>query len=858
MRIYVEKLATLSKFTVGGAVLSMLVACGGGGGGTADVTSSTDDTLVTTTYLGSVGDGPIINAEVFIYDSKGGLMATQRSDAFANYEVTVKTRKNPFPITVEAIRGTDLVTGMRPDFTLKAVSFSPSNKRLNLNPYSTLIVESARAMPGGLTLSNVDAATAAVLREMNFGLDTATIPNPVTTRIDERNIANIVRGSEALGETIRRTRTGLAIAGYIRSHNDIVTAIARDLADGRLDGHGPAGTDARISAVVSAVAAQVLVEQFTNILHVNGTQATSAMDSAINQTLPTTPADALTGSVAIPQAMISQATRMMNALRSVDTRPEISALAQTISTVPAGSTTHAVRTVLSISHSRLLDATITNVAQANTETIDMLRGTLSGDVPAPAPAEPTEEPGPSENQAPSIMGSPMTSLTADTPYAFTPVASDADGDPLAFSIANRPVWASFDTRTGRLSGTPSAAHIGSHDNIVISVSDGTASTALNAFSVQVVAGNAAPSISGQPQTAVVATNAYSFTPSASDGNGDALAFSIRNRPSWATFSTTTGRLYGTPTNSDVGTYGNIIITVTDGTANTSLPAFGITVSEYVVPNRVPVIGGSPATTVAQGTAYSFQPTASDADGNSLTFRISNKPTWMTFSSSTGRLSGTPTNSQVGSYGNIVISVSDGTATASLPAFTVTVTNVNDAPTITGTPVTSVDAGAAYGFAPTAADIDGDALSFSVANLPNWATFSTTTGRISGTPSESHVGTYSNIVVRVTDGQASAQLAPFSITVNSTQTANRDVTLRWVAPTTRSDGSAISLSQIASFRIHYGTAPGNYTGRINVNDGSSTTYTIRDMAPATYYFAVTAIDADGRESVHSSTVSTQVR
>lgn len=857
MRIYVEKLATLSKFIVGGAVLSILAACGGGGSGTADVTSNTDDTLVTTTYLGSVGDGPIINAEVFIYDSKGGLMATQRSDAFANYKVTVKTRKNPFPITIEAIRGTDLVTGMRPDFTLKAASFSPSNKRLNLNPYSTLIVEAARAMPGGLTQSNVDAATTTVLREMNFGLDTTTIPNPVTTHIDEKNIANIVRGSEALGETIRRTRTGLAIAGYIRSHNDIVTTIARDLADGRLDGRGPAGTDAQISAVVSVVAAQVLVEQFTNILHVNGTQATAAMDSAISQTLPTTPANALTDSVTIPQAMISQATRMMNALRSVDTRPEISALAQTISTIPAGSTTRAVRTVLGISDSRLLDATITNVAQANMETIDTLTGTLSGDVPAPTPAEPTELE-PSENRAPSVAGSPMTNVTATTSYVFTPVASDADGDPLTFSIANRPVWASFDTRTGRLYGTPSTAHIGSHDNIVISVSDGTASTALNAFSVQVVAGNAAPSISGQPQTAVVATNAYSFTPSASDANGDSLAFSILNRPSWATFSATTGRLYGTPTNSDVGNYGNIVITVTDGTASASLPAFGITVSEYVVPNRSPVIGGTPATTVAQGSAYSFQPTASDADGNSLTFRISNKPTWMTFSSSTGRLSGTATNSQVGTYGNIVISVSDGTATASLPAFAVTVTNVNDAPTITGVPVTSVSAGTAYGFAPTAADIDGDALSFSVSNLPTWATFSTTTGRISGTPSESHAGTYSNIVIRVSDGQATAQLAPFSITVNSTQTANRDVTLRWVAPTTRSDGSAISLSQIASFRIHYGTAVGNYTSTVNVNDGSATSYTIRDMAPATYYFAVITVDMDGRESTYSNPVSTQVR
>ena len=853
VRNHVATLATFSKLALGGAILSMLAACGGGGDST-DATASTSDEFV---YVGSVGDGPIVNAEIFIYDANGGLMATQRSDAFANYEVTVKPGKNPFPIMLEAIRGTDLVTGLRPDFTLKAVSLSRSDTQVNLNPYSTLIVEAARAMPEGLTAANVDAATEIVLREMNFGLDTAGVPNPVTTSIDEKNIANIVRGSEALGEMIRRTRTGLTNAGFIRSHNDIVSAIARDLVDGRLDGRGAAGTDTRISAVVGTVAAQVLVEQFTNSLHVNGTLATTAMDSAINTTLPTTPANALTGSVAIPQAMISQTERLLNALQSVDARPEIAALAQTVTRIPAGSTTRAAGATLGTSQSRLLDVTITNVAQASTETIETLTGTLAGDVAAPTPVEPTEPAIPA-NRAPSIHGSAMTSVTAGTAYAFTPVAADADGDQLTFRIANRPVWAAFDTRTGRLSGTPGTSHIGSHGNIVISVSDGTASASLNAFSIRVVAGNATPSISGQPQTTVIATNTYSFTPSASDSNGDTLTFSIRNRPSWATFSTTTGRLYGTPSNSDVGNHGNIVITVSDGTATASLPAFGITVSQYVAPNRAPVISGSPPTTVAQGSAYSFRPTASDPDGNPLTFSVSNKPAWLNFNNGTGQLSGTPTNSDVRTYSNIIIRVSDGTATAALPAFSLTVTNVNDAPTITGSPITSVGAGAAYSFAPTAMDIDGDTLTFNVSNLPSWATFNNTTGRISGTPSESNVGTYGNIVISVSDGRATAQLVPFSITVNSTQPANRDVTLRWVAPTTRSDGSAIPLSQIAGFRIHYGTAPGNYTSTLNINDGSTTSYTVRNMTPATYHFVVTTIDANGQESAHSSAVSTQVR
>ena len=64
--------------------------------------------------------------------------------------------------------------------------------------------------------------------------------------------------------------------------------------------------------------------------------------------------------------------------------------------------------------------------------------------------------------------------------------------------------------------------------------------------------------------------------------------------------------------------------------------------------------------------------ASDADGDSLSFSILNRPAWASFSSSTGRLSGTPAESDVGNYGNIVISVSDGEDSAALPAFSVTV------------------------------------------------------------------------------------------------------------------------------------------------------------------------------------------
>ena len=70
-------------------------------------------------------------------------------------------------------------------------------------------------------------------------------------------------------------------------------------------------------------------------------------------------------------------------------------------------------------------------------------------------------------------------------YEFQASASDPDGQTLRFGIANTPAWATFDVATGRLSGTPAATDAGTYANVVISVSDGTASAALQAFSIVV-------------------------------------------------------------------------------------------------------------------------------------------------------------------------------------------------------------------------------------------------------------------------------------------------------------------------------------------------------------------------------------
>lgn len=114
--------------------------------------------------------------------------------------------------------------------------------------------------------------------------------------------------------------------------------------------------------------------------------------------------------------------------------------------------------------------------------------------------------------------------------------------------------------------------------------------------------NQPPTISGAPATSATVGMSYSFRPTASDPNGNTLAFSIANRPSWATFNTTNGALTGAPTLANVGNYPNIVISVSDGASSVSLPAFAINVTQN-----------------SAGTAsLSWTPPLANSDGTSLT------------------------------------------------------------------------------------------------------------------------------------------------------------------------------------------------------------------------------------------------
>jgi hypothetical protein len=200
------------------------------------------------------------------------------------------------------------------------------------------------------------------------------------------------------------------------------------------------------------------------------------------------------------------------------------------------------------------------------------------------------------------------------------------------------------------------------------------------------------------------------------------------------------------------------------------------------------------------------------------------------------------------------STSSGTTTGS----DTSTTSTNHPPAISGTPATSVTAGHTYSFQPSASDADGDTLAFTISNKPSWASFSSATGQLSGTPGTGNVGTYSNIVIAVSDGKTSTSLPAFSIRVDAGAALTGSLSLQWKAPLTRADGTPLPLSEINGYRIHYGNAPGNYTSHVDLADGTAQQVTLTDLPVGTYYLVMSTYDVNGLESGYSASVSKNVQ
>lgn len=178
---------------------------------------------------------------------------------------------------------------------------------------------------------------------------------------------------------------------------------------------------------------------------------------------------------------------------------------------------------------------------------------------------------------------------------------------------------------------------------------------------------------------------------------------------------------------------------------------------------------------------------------------------------------------------------------------------NKAPTISGTPVAQVVAGAAYAFTPSASDVNSDPLTFSIANKPAWASFSSSSGALTGTPAATQVGMTSGVVISVSDGRATTQLPAFNVEVVNPAPppapTTYAVTVSWAAPTTNVDGTP--LADLSGFKLYYGQSAQALDRVLQIGTPSTTSQSVQNLASGTWYFAVAAVNATGLESALSS-------
>ncbi|WP_296824034.1 ELWxxDGT repeat protein, partial [Sulfurovum sp.] len=312
------------------------------------------------------------------------------------------------------------------------------------------------------------------------------------------------------------------------------------------------------------------------------------------------------------------------------------------------------------------------------------------------------------NNKPVAMSQEITTGEDDS-IGITLTAEDGDNDQLTYSIVSSATNGTIKLQGNIATYTPNTNYNGA-DTFTFRAYDGLEYSETESINITVLGTNDTPSITGFPATSVNVDSPYSFTPSATDVDmNDSLTFAISNPPIWATFDTATGELSGTPSNTDIGTTHDINISVTDSFgATVTLPLFDITVVDTTVnTNHAPTFTNTPQTTVNEDALYSYIPAVTDDDNDTLTFSINNKPAWATFDSVTGALTGTPSNADVGIYTDVNISVTDGTATASV-TYDLTVQDTT-APVITliGNATETIEVNTPYTDAGATASDNGD-------------------------------------------------------------------------------------------------------------------------------------------------------
>jgi hypothetical protein len=241
--------------------------------------------------------------------------------------------------------------------------------------------------------------------------------------------------------------------------------------------------------------------------------------------------------------------------------------------------------------------------------------------------------------------------------------------------------------------------------------------------------NQPPAITSVPVVDAIAGRTYSYAATATDPDGDPLTFSLTTGPSAMQVGPASGHVIWSPTTHDLGTH-NITLRVDDGRGGFATQAYVINVTNPPS-NRPPYFTSVPVVDANVITAYAYQATAVDPDGNPLTFSVASGPGGLKIDPGTGLVSWTPNAQQLGSN-PVTLSVSDGQGGTATQSFTILVQQEpgNHPPVIISKPVTTAVAGTPYTYPVKAIDPDNDPLTYSLTTASTGMSIDPGSGAIS--------------------------------------------------------------------------------------------------------------------------------
>jgi type IV pilus assembly protein PilY1 len=407
--------------------------------------------------------------------------------------------------------------------------------------------------------------------------------------------------------------------------------------------------------------------------------------------------------------------------------------------------------------------------------------------------------------------SQVVATTEDTPRALTLVATDIDGDTLTYAIVTPPAKGTLAGSAPNLTYTPDADYTGP-DVFRFNVNDGTTDSPDATVSITVTSVNDAPVASAQTVTAVEdATTGITLT--GTDADGDVLTFVVATPPTQGALTGTAPNLTYTPAANYNGA-DSFVFHANDGTVNSAAVTVTINVSAI---NDGP-IATAQAVSTAEDASQAITLAGTDIDGDPLTFIVGTAPSHGTLTGTAPNLTYTPAANYNGPD-SFAFRTNDGTLNSSDATVTISVTSVNDAPTVGVLPPVTIiaeDAGPTpINLAGMFVDADGEALTLSVAS---------TTGTVfAGLP------TMAGTTLTVTFG--ANRNGPGSVTVTATDGSGASVTAPVQVSVTPVNDAPTVGAPLADLNVAEDSAPGNvalggvFADPDIVSDGDSLTYSL---------------------------------